>query len=120
MDTPTTSDVAHQLVAFCRAGKFIKAQTELMADDCEQIEPAHANAPSSYGLLAILEKEKRMQATVVEMHTITVSEPIVAGAFFSVSMEFDLTSKNHGRVKLEELATYQVRNGKIVREQFFY
>ena len=117
---PTTSDVAYQLVAFCRAGQFIQAQTELMDPSCEQIEPAHATAPSVRGLPAILQKEKAFQAAIIETHSIIVSEPIVVGHFFSASMHFDLTLHDRGRVQLNELAVYEVRNGKIVREQFFY
>lgn len=116
----STSDIANQLVAFCRAGQFIEAQTELMAPDCEQIEPAHAIYSSVRGLTAILQKERQMQAAIVETHGITVSNPVVAGNFFSASMHFDLTLHGRGRVQLNELGVYEVRHGKIVREQFFY
>lgn len=116
----TTSDVAHQLVALCRAGKFIEAQTELMAPDCEQFEPTHAPVPSVRGLPAILEKERAFQATIAEMHRITLSEPVTAGHFFSVSLDFDLTLHDRGRVSLTEIGVYEVQNGSIMREQFFY
>lgn len=117
---PTTSDVAHQLMTLCRAGEFIKAQTELMASDCKQVEPDHATAPSVSGLPAILEKEKGFQSAIIEMHRITISEPVIAGNFFSISMYFDMTLRGRGRVQLNELGVYEVRKGKIVREQFFY
>jgi len=37
-----------------------------------------------------------------------------------VPMTLDATMKGRGRINLEEICVYQVRNGKIVREQFFY
>ena len=116
----TTSDISSRLVTLIRAGQFIDAQTELMAPDCLQVEPAHAVAPSVSGLAAILEKEKAFQAAVIEMHSITISEPVVAGVFFSISLHFDLTLQKRGRVQLAEIGLYEVKNGKIVREQFFY
>lgn len=116
----TVADVAHQLVTFCREGRFVEAQTELMAPNCEQIEPTHATAPSVRGLPAILDKERAFQAVVVEMHSITISEPVVAGNFFSISLHFDLTLQGRGRTELAEIGLYEVREGKIVREQFFY
>ena len=116
----TTADIAHQLVAFCREGKFIQAQTELMAADCEQIEPDHATAPTVRGLSAVLAKEQAFQAAIINTHDTVISEPIIAGNFFSISLYFDLTLQGRGRVQLAEIGLYEVQNGKIVREQFFY
>jgi hypothetical protein len=35
-------------------------------------------------------------------------------------MGIDATYKGMGRQKLEEIAVYEVKNGKVVKEQFFY
>ena len=35
-------------------------------------------------------------------------------------MTLDATFKSRGRMQMEEICLYQVKNGKIVREQFFY
>ena len=91
-----------------------------MAPDCVQIEPARAATTSVSGLPAILAKEAAMQATVAETHSIVLSEPVIAGDYFSVSMVFDLTLQERGRVQLSEIGVYRVRQGKIVSEQFFY
>jgi hypothetical protein len=49
-----------------------------------------------------------------------VSEPVVAGNWFSVALMLDWTFKGRGRTKLEEVCIFYVRDGKIVQEQFFY
>ncbi|QKZ11587.1 SnoaL-like domain-containing protein [Spirosoma sp. KUDC1026] len=116
----TTLFVAHRLVALCREGLFLDAQLELMADTCVQLEPVTSIAENVSGLKAIQQKERRLQANIQELHSIIVSEPTIVGAFFSVTMHFDLTLYDRGRVQLEELVVYEVRQGKIVREQFFY
>ena len=43
-----------------------------------------------------------------------------AGRFFAVAMGMDCTMKGMGRQKMDEIALYEVKDGKIVREQFFY
>jgi ketosteroid isomerase-like protein len=43
------------------------------------------------------------------------------GDKFAVYYNYDVTSKpRNQRVTMEEMALYTVRDGKIVREQFFY
>ena len=54
------------------------------------------------------------------MHGGSVSDPVVADGWFSVSMGIDATYKDRGRQAMREICVYQVRDGKIVREQFFY
>jgi len=35
-------------------------------------------------------------------------------------MDFDVTFKDRGRQQMEEVCVFEVENGKIVHEQFFY
>ena len=44
----------------------------------------------------------------------------MAGNYFTVSMVLDATFKGRGRVNMEELCVYEVDDGKIITEQFFY
>jgi hypothetical protein len=54
------------------------------------------------------------------MHGGYSNPPQVAGYHFAVAMGIDATMKGPGRVKMDEIAVYEVKNGKIVKEQFFY
>ncbi len=57
----------------------------------------------------------------MEIHGGTVSDPVVAGSFLSLAMSLDLTPRVGGeRFMMEEICVYEVRDGKIVREPFFY
>jgi hypothetical protein len=119
----STESVAKRLVAMCRHGQFEEAQHELYAKDAISIEPeSMAQGPlgNVKGLDAILEKGKRFQAGVTEMHGIEVSEPLIAGNWFSVVMTMDVTMKEYGRVNMQEICVYHVKDDKIVQEQFFY
>jgi ketosteroid isomerase-like protein len=118
-----TQQVANRLVELCRRGEFLKAQEELYAQDAVSLEPEGAPSGalgSARGLDAIREKGKAFDATHETIHGITVSEPLVAGEYFSIVMGLDATWKQGGRYAMEEICVYRVRNGKIVLEQFFY
>lgn len=118
-----TQEIADRLVELCRAGKFDQAYDELFAEDAENIEmPTTADGPlgNAKGLDAIRRKGKAWEEGIEEMHGGSVGEPIVAGNWFALPMSMDVTFKGRGRMAMEELCVYQVRDGKIVREQFFY
>jgi ketosteroid isomerase-like protein len=118
-----TEAVAKRLVELCRKGEHEQAQRELYAQDAVSIEMAGAPAGAlgdAQGLEAIYEKGRQFAAMVEAVHASSVSEPVVAGNWFSVSMTMDVTFKDRGRVQMTEICVYQVRDGKVVREQFFY
>jgi ketosteroid isomerase-like protein len=117
-----TEAVAKRLVDLCREGKFEQAQHDLYADDAVSIEPeGMPGGPTRVeGLPAILEKGKHFSSMIEATHGGHVSDPIVVGSWFTISMTLDVTMKGRGRVKMEEICLYRVRDGKIVLEQFFF
>jgi len=54
------------------------------------------------------------------MHGGYSNQPQVAGNHFAVAMGMDVTMKGQPRMTMDEIAVYEVKNGKIVKEQFFY
>jgi hypothetical protein len=101
--------------------KWETAQKELYADDIVSTEPA-VNPPfakETKGLPAILEKGRQFSAMIETMHSLSVSEPLVANNSFSCTMSLDVTMKGQGRMNMSELCVYQVKDGKIVSEQFY-
>lgn len=119
----TTQDIADRLVALCREGKYDEAYDELFADDAENIEmPAMADGPlgNAKGMAAMKKKSAAWFEGVEQIHGGSVGDPVVSGNWFAVPMSMDITFKGRGRMAMEELCVYQVRDGRIVREQFFY
>ena len=115
--------IAQRLVKLCREGKSDQAQQELYAADAVSIEPEGlppGTLGHAKGLAAIAEKERQFKARIEAFHGSTWSEPVVAGNWFSAAVTLDATFKGRGRAKMEEVAVYRVRGGKIVQEQFFY
>ncbi len=116
----TTQEVANQLVDLCRTGEWAQVQQNLYHQDCESVEPEGTPWGNVKGMEAIHQKGEQWASSIEEFHGIEVSDPLVAGDFFSVRMQTDTTFKGMGRTKFEELCMYQVKDGKIVKEQFFY
>lgn len=118
-----TQQVADRLVALCREGKYEEAQNELYAGDAASVEMEGATGGTLgnvKGLDAIREKGRKWAEDIVEIHGGSVSDPVVAGDWFSIAMGIDATYKSMGRMPMEEICVYRVRDGKIVHEQFFY
>jgi len=115
-----TEAVARRLVELCRKGLFNEAQDELYADDAASIEPQGSPFPPAKGRAALREKSKRFEESVEAIHGVTVSDPVVAGNYFSCEMTLDMTQKGSPRAKFAEICVFKVRSGKIVHEQFFY
>lgn len=120
----STKEVADRLVALLREGKFDQAQNELYADNAVSIEPDHAGNMGmpirTEGMAGIKEKGEHWSNSVENFYGGTVSEPAIAGNYFSVSLVFDVKYKEHDRREDAEVAVYQVNDGKVVSEQFFY
>jgi hypothetical protein len=119
----TTEQIAKRLVELCRKGAYEQAQKELYANDAASIEmegSPSGGLGNAKGLPAILEKGRQFNAMLEAVHGSNVSEPVVVGNWFSVSMTLDATMQGRGRVNMQEICVYQVCDGKISREQFFY
>lgn len=118
----STESIARRLVQLCREGKFAQAHDELYARNARSIEIDGMTGPmgSVEGLDAIRDKTRRFEDSYTQVHSMEVSEPLIAAPFFSLVMSFDATYKEGGRRALSEICVYEVASDKIVREQFFY
>ena len=117
----STNEIATRLVELCRKGDFETAQKELFTKDAVSIEPhsTPAFAKETKGLDAILEKGKKWNEMVQEVHSMTFSDPVVAANSFACTMRMNITMKERGQMDMTELCVYQVKDGKIVAEEFF-
>lgn len=117
----TTKEVAQKMVELCLVGKVDEVQATLFANDAQSIEANDMMGPRVVtGLDGIKAKSVAFQAGVEAFHGTEISDPIVAGNSFAVTWVLDATFKGRGRMKIEEVCVYQVRDGKITLEQFFY
>ena len=117
----TTKEVANLLVKMCRDGKIEEAKKEFFTEDTLSIEPTEGFLPKeTKGLMAIQKKAELFISMVDQFYGSTITDPVVAGNYFSVGWETDIKMKGRERETSSEICLYKVQDGKIVSEQFFY
>ena len=117
----TTQQIANRLAELCRKGDWTTAQNELFAKDAVSIEQNESPgfARETKGIDAIRKKGEAWEGMVEEVHSMTVSEPQIAGNAFSLVMDMDMTMKQGGRQQMKELCVYETKDGKVISERFF-
>ena len=116
----TTQDVANRLVSLCREGKVLEAGEELYADNIVSHESPPAPNLLVSGKKDVRAKGNEFAEMIEEHHGGKISDPLVAGNYFSISWTMDVTMKGRGRNTMDEVAVYKVQDGKIVEEWFHY
>lgn len=117
----TTQQVANQLWKYCKEGKWQKAHKELYANQVWSQEPPGGQMRFVKGKKGIQAKGDWWQKNV-KVFDMKVSKPTVAGNWITMKMSMDTQNKAKGspRIQSEEICVYNVKDGKIVSEQFFY
>ncbi|MFM9838542.1 MAG: SnoaL-like domain-containing protein [Cyclobacteriaceae bacterium] len=118
--TMSIQEVANRLVELCRKGQILEAQEELYGNEITSIEPTHSQVPPVIGKEAVLAKGKHFASTIIERHGGSFGDPIIGGNYFSISCSLDATFKERGRNQINEICVFQVKDGKVISEQFFY
>ena len=118
----TTQEVANKYVKMCRAGQMDNIQEALYADNAvsHEMEGVEGVPPRVEGREALKAKGQHWEQAVEAFHGVEVDGPVVAADHFSCALKMDITYKGQERKKDEEIGTFQVKDGKIVAERFFY
>lgn len=116
----STQDIANDLVALCKEGKFDEAGEKYWAADVASYEAMPGDMAEIHGIDGVRGKGEWWTANH-EVHSSEVEGPYVNGDQFAVRFKMDLTQKASGeRMTMDEVGVYTVRDGKIVEERFFY
>jgi hypothetical protein len=114
----TIHQIADRLISLCREQKFVEAYKELYGEEAESIDPMYSLMPPARGLITLIEREKQFLAKAT-INEIKISEPLISGKYFAIHIHMDFNIEDRGRKIVDELAVYNVKGGKIVRQQFF-
>ncbi|WP_273568967.1 nuclear transport factor 2 family protein [Maribacter halichondriae] len=116
-----TNEIANKLVAWCKQGDFEKPYQELYSPKIVSIENDGTSEGGRVEGFEGIQQKGEWWKENFEVHETSVSDPIVADNWFSVKFDMDTTHKPSGhRSTMSEIAVYEVKDGKIVKEQFFY
>jgi len=116
-----TKEVAERFNELAQQEKWFEIQDELFAENVKSIEPSTAkHLPNAEGKSAVRKKGEDWLKRVESRHDSYTTPPIIAGNYFVVGRRTDITVQDLGRIQVSELMMYEVKDGKIVLEQFFY
>lgn len=117
----STQEVAEQFHVLAQQEKWFEIQDMLFAEDVRSEEPS--NSPFLYnanGKVPVRNKGEQWVRRVTTAHRLHTTPPVVGGNFFAVGREVDITVDGHGRIQINQIMMYEVKNGEIVLERFFY
>jgi hypothetical protein len=117
----TTKEVAARFNELAQQEKWFEIQDEFFADDVKSIEPPNAQYLGyAEGKAAVRKKGEDFVNKVQEFHGAYTTQPVVGGNHFSVGRGMDVTVEVFGRIKMDQIMLYEVKDGQIILEQFFY
>ncbi|HOZ86726.1 MAG TPA: nuclear transport factor 2 family protein [Bacteroidia bacterium] len=116
----TTEMVANRMKELCSKGRNIEAIDELYSDRIISIEPHGLHPYRIEGKISVLAKNKQWLSSFKNIESISISEPLVSGNYFCFTLKMEVTVKDIGKNSMSEICVYEVENGKIVFEQFFF
>lgn len=119
--TMTTQEVADRFYELAQQEKWFQIQDEFFSEDVKSVDPEGSRYFGyAEGKAAVRKKGEEFVSRIEAFHSGRTTAPIVAANHFVVRREKDMTVRPHGRIQINELMLYEVRDGKIVLEQFFY
>jgi hypothetical protein len=117
----TTHQIAARFHELAQQEKWFEIQEELFADNVKSIEPSYSlYFKNAEGKIPVRKKGEEFVKTIEAVHRAYTTEPVVGGTHFSVGREMDITLQGSGRVQMNQIMLYEVKDGRIVSEQFFY
>ena len=119
--TLTTLEVARRFNELAQQEKWFEIQDEFFADNVRSIDPP--DSPyfgNAEGKAQVRKKGEDFVKRIEAFHSGSTTEPLVIGNHFTVGRSKDMTVHGHGRIQINEIMLYEVKDGKIILEQFFY
>jgi len=118
--TRSTQEVANTWAEMCKLGQFMECVDVLYAENIVSKEMAGTPDDVVSGKQNVIDKSNKWLESVQEFHSADVSVPVIAQNHFTSIMSLDVTFKEIGRQLMEEVCVFEVKDGEIINEQFFY
>jgi len=113
----TNLEIGTKLVELAKVHDYPTIYGTLYSPDIVSVE---ADGKEYVGMAAIEAKNAWWESTT-EVHGMEVSNPFPHADGFAVIWKMDVTDKESGhRFVMEEVAVYEVTDGKITKERFYY
>jgi len=117
----TTQEVAARFNELAQQEKWFEIQDEFFANNVKSIDPPGSPYFGyAEGKASVRKKGEDFTSRIEAVHRLYTSEPLVSGNHFAVGREKDITVQGHGRIQISQIMLFEVKDGQIVLEQFFY
>jgi hypothetical protein len=117
----TTREIASRFHELAKQEKWFEIQDELFSDNVRSIDPPDSPYfKYAEGKDSVRKKGEEFVKKIEAVHRAYTTEPVVGGNHFAVGREMDITLQGLGRIQMNEVMLYEVKDGQIVSEQFFY
>ena len=118
----TINEIASRLAELCKKEEYQQAQKELYADDAISIEPVETPLfeKETKGLDNLNKKIHKFVSLIDESFGTQVSDPMIVMNAFAFVLTMDIKMKGKERSEMKEICVYDVKDGKIISEQFFF
>ena len=117
----TTQEIAERFDELARQEQWFEIQDEFFADNVRSVDPP--DSPyfgCAEGKDAVRKKGEDFVKKIKEVHKTYTTHPVVGGNHFAVGRNVDITVEGFGRITIDQVMLYEVKDGEIVSEQFFY
>ena len=116
----STLELAKKFVSLCQQHTDSEALLTMFDKDAVSVEAAAMpNMPQEMRGIPAIQGKGKWWVENHDVHAAIVDGPYPNGDRFAVRFTYDITRKATGeRIKMDEVALYTVRDGKIVREEF--
>jgi hypothetical protein len=117
----TTQEVAARFHQLAQQEKWFEIQNEFFSENVRSVDPT--NSPYfgyAEGRDNVRKKGEDFVKRITAFHSASTTPPTVVGNYFVVGREMDVSVEGLGRIQLNEIMLYEVKDGQIVLEQFFY
>lgn len=117
----STREVAERFNELAKQEKWFEIQDKFFADNVKSIDPPDSPYFGyAEGKSAVRKKGEDFVKNIEQVHRAHTTEAIVCGNHFAVGREIEATVRGFGRIQINQIMLYEVQDGQIISEQFFY
>ena len=119
--TLTTQEIAARFHELAQQEKWFEIQDEFFTENVTSTDPADSPYFGyAEGKADVRKKGEDFVKRIEAVHSASTTAPVVGGNHFAVGRDIDITVQGHGRIQINQVMLYEVKDGRIISEQFFY
>lgn len=117
-----TAAVAKRYYELFKENKLQEIIQELYSHEIVSLEPENnlGLPPVTNGIKEYGKKQGMFFSQIEEVYGGSIEMPLVSNNYFTVLTSSDVKFKGKGRIQRDEISVFEVKDGKIIKEQFFY